>query len=108
MSTSCTVAPLRPSSKRDTIAVDLDEEIDRRLALLDAMGGILAGRQMLRQGRQVLGEIDQQVDSFLAIGVAEFSDDGVKCGRHVYLGEKTGPRLARAVGGRAATLKLPS
>ena len=40
----------------DSVAVELDEQIDRRLAFLDPMGGILVGGQPLGNGGRLLAK----------------------------------------------------
>ena len=44
----------------DPLAVELDEQIDRRLAFLDPMRGVLVRGQPFGQRRQALGEVEQR------------------------------------------------
>ena len=70
------------------LAVELDEQVDRRLALLDPVRGVLVGGQPIGQGRQALGEVDQELDPLLAVGLAQLGDDR----RRVRRAWNAGPR----------------
>ena len=96
--TSSTVAPSSPSSSIETnprtvgasigasaksatlLAVELDEEIDRRLALLDPMRGVLVRGQAIGQRGQALGEVEQEVDPLLPVALAHLGGDLVQFG----------------------------
>ena len=61
-------------------AIGLDEEENRRLALLDPVLGVLELLQTLGKRGQVPGEIDQELNALLTIGITKFRDDRFKCG----------------------------
>jgi len=64
--------------KKDSLTVELDEQIHRRLAFLDAMGGVFVGDQPIGQRGEILGEVKQELDAFLAVASAQVSHNCVQ------------------------------
>ena len=84
--------------ERDPVAVELDEQVDRRLAFLDPMGRVLVSGQPVGQGRQALGEVEQELDPFLPVGTAQIGDDRVECAGMTFLGSVGASRSCRGSG----------
>ena len=119
---SSTVAPVSPSIKSETNprtvgasigasaysatrpAFELDEQIDRRLALLNAMRCVLVRDQPLGQGRQALGKVEQEVDPLLAVASLHVGNNRVECSRHGFAQDQALQR--RAVSGGYAPLAI--
>lgn len=59
------------------IGADLNEEVDRGLALLNPVCHIFICGKFFGKRRQGFGEVDQHLDPLLAVGAPEFARDSV-------------------------------
>ena len=69
---------------RHPVPLRLHEQEDRRLAFLHPVLGVLQLLEPVGQRGEVLGEVDQEFDPLLTIGVAQFGNDGVECGGQLH------------------------
>jgi hypothetical protein len=88
----------------DVVTFEFDEQVDGRLAFLNAMRSVFVSFKSFREGRKAFGKVNEKFDPLLAVGIRKLFYDRIKSGNHgtssIELVSKKNAQLPFAIGAR--------